>query len=128
MKYHGYIAFSTEVFDDNTGVTIEQMTRREYYGEVIRDSKSNENNNQIVDGFTLSNEFSVIADAFMREHFYKMRYLEWQGVKWKIKSATNDPDRPRIKIHVGEVYNDTNHDEGGDWYGPEQAANSTSET
>ena len=52
----------------------------------------------------IANEFSIIADSFAKDNFHLMRYIEFEGTKWKI---TNVEGRyPRLNLTVGGIYNE----------------------
>ena len=77
-----------------------------YYGDVVRNSRRYESSSdKLNDNLNITNQFSIVADAYAYQNFHKMRYVEWMGAKWKITSvdATN---RPRLILEVGGVYNE----------------------
>lgn len=104
MKFHGKVGFiRTE--ETVPGVWEEQVTEGEYYGDVTRASKRFSSSDKVNVDLDISNEISIVADAFAAQNFQWIRYVEWQGVKWTVPSVTLDPDRPRLNLTVGGVYN-----------------------
>ena len=105
MKFFGKVGF---MITEETAQSVweEKITEREYYGDVNRVSRRWESTQEkLNDDLNISNEISIVADAFATQNFQQIRYVEWMGVKWKVPTATLDPDRPRIILMVGGVYN-----------------------
>jgi len=103
MRFYGAIGF-VETVDSGNGIWTEQITERNYYGDVTRDTRSLESSSELNDNFTISNQFSIVADDYCYKHFQYIRYVEYLGVKWKVTSV--DPlNPPRLIISVKGVYN-----------------------
>ena len=107
-KFSGKIGFamSTEI---EPGIWCETVIEKKYYGDVLRDYRSNSPDNKVVQDITISNQFSIVANSFAKENLGCMRYLEYLGTKWKIERA--DVQYPRLILTVGGV-----------WNGPEQSS------
>ena len=75
-----------------------------YYGEVTRNSRRWESSEHQNDNLTINNAIDILADAYAMNHFYAIRYVEWQGVKCKVNYA--EVQRPRISLTLGGIYND----------------------
>lgn len=102
-KFAGKIGFS-ETFEDEPGVWKERIIERNYYGDILKQSRRWESaSNTTNDTPTIQNTFSILADSFMYENCYAMRYISYLGQNWKIASVTID--RPRISITIGGLYN-----------------------
>lgn len=104
-KYFGKIGFAT-LTEIKPGVWKEIITEREYYGDVIRNTRRLQNANQLNDDINISNEISIVADPFARENFHSMRWVEYMGAKWKVSSV--DVQYPRLVLTVGGIYNGKN--------------------
>jgi len=105
MKFYGPIGFA-ETVETSPGVWEEVLVPHNYYGDVIRNSRRYESSSdKLNDNLNITNQFSIVADAYAYQNFHKMQYVEWMGAKWKITSvdATN---RPRLILEVGGVYNE----------------------
>lgn len=100
-KYYGIIGFATQV-ETEPGIWKDAIERRPYKGDVIRNSRRFDAADNINDDFVISNQFSIVSDAYLYSHVPAMRYLEYMGSKFKIASA--EIDRPRVTIVVGGVY------------------------
>ena len=109
MKFYGKIGY-VETVDSGHSMWSEQLTERNYYGEVLRDNRNLESTSNLNDDFSISGQFSVVGDSYAYNHFQYMRYLEYMGVKWKITSV--DPlSRPRLIITTRGVYNAPDEEE-----------------
>ena len=104
-KYFGKIGFAT-LTEIKPGVWKEIITEREYYGDLIRNTRRLQNANQLNDDINISNEISIVADPFARDNFHSMRWVEFMGAKWKVSSV--DVQYPRLVLTVGGIYNGTN--------------------
>ena len=105
-KFHGNIGFAfwQEISPD---VWDEVITLKKYRGDVIRNSRRYEPSDKLNDDLTISNEISIVADAYANLNFHAMRFVEFMGTKWKITNVT--VDRPRLILSIGGVYNAPSH-------------------
>ena len=86
------------------GVWLDNITEREYFGDVIRNKNSwSTNSDSTLDDLNISNQISIVADPFAYKNFHSMRYIEFMGAKWKITSV--EVQRPRLILTVGGLYN-----------------------
>ena len=115
MKFYGVIGYGIPVEDEHGVVTLKEVEHT-HYGEIPKVVSRNEGAQQLNDNIRLGNSFSIVRDAFITENFQYIRYVVFNGVKWAVSSATVDPDRPRINIEAGQVYNGS---QGGGVYGPQ---------
>lgn len=118
MKFYGNIGYGIPHTDDY-GVTTDTIVEHQHYGDIAKITNNVVGAQQVEDNLRLNSEFRIIMDPFIAENFQYIKYIEWNGVMWKVSSATPDPDRPRINIHVGDVYNGPR---GDGTYGPQKAA------
>lgn len=101
-KWFGKIGFYDES-ETAPGVWTTGIIEREYYGDVIRNSRRMQSTDQVNDDITISNEISIVADPYAMNTFHSIKWVEWMGAKWK---ATNvDVQYPRLVISLGEVWN-----------------------
>lgn len=85
------------------GLWQDEIVTRRYYGDVIRNIRRHEMGLSVNDDITVNNSISIVADAYANEHFFYMKYVEWMGVKWEIKTV--EVQRPRLILTLGGVYN-----------------------
>jgi|WetSurMetagenome_2_1015567.scaffolds.fasta_scaffold143434_2 hypothetical protein len=101
-KFHGKIGYASPV-ETAPGVHKNVISEREYYGDVIRESRNWRESNQVNDNLTVSNRISITADDFANANFSAMRYVIWDEVYWKV--TTVEVQRPRLILSLGGVYN-----------------------
>lgn len=101
-KFYGQIGF-TETVETKPGVWRDQITERNYYGDLIRNTRRLEAAGQVNDNINISNQLSILADAYARDHMYSMRYVVFQGAKWKVASV--EVQYPRLILQFGGLYN-----------------------
>lgn len=101
-KWFGKIGYC-ETIETSPGVWTEQITEREYYGDLLKVSKKTQSSENLNDNITISNQISIVADPFANENLRLISYVTFMGTKWKITSA--DVQYPRIILTMGGVYN-----------------------
>lgn len=101
-KFFGQVGYA-ETVETSPGVWKECIKARNYYGDVHTYTKRYESREQVLDNLEVSNQISIVADPYAYEHFATMRYVEWMGVKWNVKSV--EVQYPRLLISIGGVYN-----------------------
>ena len=103
-KWYGVIGYAESV-QRTPGEWVDKITERNYSGDVIRNSSrwstTSESTN---DDLNINNQISIIADQFAYQNFHTMKYVEFNGVKWKITSV-DASQRPRLILMLGGVYN-----------------------
>lgn len=107
MKFYGSVGYyfgSVEEEGEREGNWVEKVEERKYYGDVLRNTRRWETNQETVnDDLSLNNSFSIVADGYAYEHFALMKYVKWMGVYWKITNV--EVQRPRLILTIGGVYN-----------------------
>ena len=101
-KYYGSVGYANDT-ESNPGVVVEEITTREYYGDVLYNTRRLENSGEINDDINVSNKISIVADPYALDNFWKIRYATFMGQKWKVKSV--DVERPRLILTLGGLYN-----------------------
>lgn len=103
MKFHGKIGFWTGDAETTPGVWTPQITEKKYTGDILRNRRNfQQAQDQVNDNLTISNQFSILSDLYLRENLDSVRYIEWNGTKWAVSNV--DIDYPRINLTVGGVY------------------------
>lgn len=103
MRFYGTIGYgATE--ETAPGVYEERITERRYYGDVTRNVRRYREGQSLNDNLELDNSVSIVADPFAFEHFSEIRYVVWNGAKWKVKSV--DIQYPRLILTIGGVWNE----------------------
>lgn len=101
-KFYGSIGFA-ETVETAPGVHTEQITVRSYYGDLKRNTRRLQSSDQLNDDINIANEISIVADPYANDHFYAMRYVEFQGARWKVTNVS--VEHPRLVLTVGGLYN-----------------------
>ena len=102
-KFYGEIGY-VETIETEPGVWVENIIKRNYYGDLIRNTRSLVSSGNVNDNINISNEISILADPYANEHFHSMRYVEFMGAKWKVNSV--EVKYPRLILSVGGLYTD----------------------
>lgn len=101
-KFYGAIGYA-ETVETTPGVWEEQIVERNYYGDLIRNTRRLQSADQLNDNINVANEISIVADPYARDNFHSMRYVEFQGAKWKISNV--EVQYPRLILTIGGLYN-----------------------
>ena len=101
-RYYGSVGYANDT-EPNPGVVVEEITTREYYGDVLYNTRRLENSGEVNDDINVSNKISIVADPYALDNFWKIRYATFMGQKWKVKSV--DVERPRLILTLGGLYN-----------------------
>ena len=102
-KFYGEIGYADTV-EKKPGVWVEEVVKRNYYGDVIKQESKMQAGEALNDDLTVSNRLSIVADPYAYAKFSMMRYVVWMGAKWKIISV--EVQRPRLILTIGGVYNE----------------------
>lgn len=101
-RYFGKIGYGiTE--ETRPGVYEQKMTVKEYYGDIVRNSRRLENGGKVNDDLNINMNLSIVADPFAYQNFHQLKYAEYMGSKWKATSV--EVQYPRLIITLGGVYN-----------------------
>lgn len=102
-KFYGAIGFA-ETVETDPGIWEEKIVEHSYSGDVIRNIRNLQTPTESVnDNINVSNEISIVADPYANQNMYAMRYIVFQGVKWKISSV--NVNYPRLTLTIGGLYN-----------------------
>lgn len=101
-KYFGKIGYGVTE-ESRPGVYEPRITEREYYGDIVRNTRRYENSGKVVDDLNINMTLSIVADPFAYQNFHQLKYAEYMGARWKATSV--EPQYPRLIITLGGVYN-----------------------
>lgn len=101
-KFYGAIGYAKQV-EAMPGVWKEIITVRNYFGEVIRNTRRLQSTEHLNDDVNVSNQISIVADPFAMNNFHSMRYVEFMGAKWKVSDV--EVQFPRLLLTFGGLYN-----------------------
>ena len=101
-KYYGSVGY-VETVETSPGVWEEKAVERNYFGDILRNRKSYQSSQNLNDNLNINVQISILADPYAVEHFHTIRYVNWQGSKWKVTDV--DVEFPRLSLSIGGVYN-----------------------
>ena len=102
-KFFGKIGYA-ETQQTSPGVWEEKITEREYFGDLIRNTRRLQSSGNLNDNIVVANDISIVADPFANQNFHAMRYVEFMGTKWKISNV--EVQYPRLILTLGDKYNE----------------------
>lgn len=103
-KFYGGVGYGEAVEKPvGSGVWVDDIVERKYYGDVIRNARSLQGGETLNNDLTVSNSISIVADAYARDHFFAIRYIRWMGALWTVSEV--EVQSPRLVMRLGGVYN-----------------------
>ena len=102
-KFFGKIGYA-ETKQTSPGVWEEEITERDYFGDLTRNTRRLQSSGNLNDNIVVANDISIIADPFANQNFHSMRYVEFMGTKWKISNV--EVQYPRLILTLGDQYNE----------------------
>jgi hypothetical protein len=104
MRFFGAIGYGESAeTPPESGVWVDSITERSYRGDVVRNIKRNEPGENLNDDLKVNNAISIVADEHAYNHFFAIKYVVWQDVRWTVSAVEVRP--PRLILNLGEVYN-----------------------
>ena len=101
-KYFGKIGYGVTE-ETRPGVSLPTIAERDYYGDIVRNTRRLENGGKVVDDLNINMTLSIVADPFAYQNFHQIKYAEYMGSKWKATSV--EVQYPRLILTLGGVYN-----------------------
>ena len=102
-KFKGAVGFAENV-EKEPGIHTEEIVERRYSGDLLLNNRRLEPSGNINDNINISNQISILGDDYAFHHFYAMRYIVFEGAKWKV-STVDATKRPRLVVTLGGLYN-----------------------
>ena len=103
MRFFGKIGYGeSQASMDSPDVWDDVITEVDRGGDVIRAGTNLDPSENVVNDLKVNNAISVVADATLTAHFRNIRFVEWDGVCWKVTAVQVSP--PRLILNIGEVY------------------------
>ena len=101
MRFYGKVGYgvSTNLGD---GVWSDSITERTYYGDVLDVTRYSDESDKVNPDIRLTQQVSIVADAFAFENFSNIKYVSWMGSLWEVTSVA--VERPRLRLTLGGVY------------------------
>lgn len=108
MKYYGSIGFA-ETTDFQNGISKDIIVEKPYRGDVLQSSRywnDASGDYQLNDNLMINNRISIVSDPYALQNMFKMKYLVWQGTKWKITNV--EVQYPRLVLTISDVWLENN--------------------
>ncbi len=103
-RFFGPVGFVTSMeVPEGSGIWIDVATEKNYRGEVSRNTKRWDNTQTLNDNINISNVVSIVADPYISNKLFAIKYVKWLGSYWEVTSA--EVQYPRIVLSLGGVYN-----------------------
>lgn len=101
-RFYGAVGYGQSV-ESAPGAWTDVITEVSYYGNVIRNTRQLREGSLVNDDISVSNNISILADAYANENFMAIRYVTWQGSLWTVTAV--EVQAPRLVLTLGGVYN-----------------------
>lgn len=101
MKWFGEIGYFEET-ENVDGVTTNTFQTQQYYGDIIKNYKTNTDAGTVNEDFDVNNRISVVADPYLIGHFHRIAWITFMDVKFKVHSV--ELQYPRLIVSLGGVY------------------------
>ena len=83
-KWFGVIGYA-ETVETSPGVWKEQITERNYYGDILRNnSRWTTSSDSTNDDLNVNNQISILADPFAYQNFHSMKYVEFRSEERRV--------------------------------------------
>lgn len=102
-RYCGKLGFAEQV-ETRPGIWEEQIVERTYFGDVLSVGRRLQDSSAVNATPMISNRLSIVADAYVNNHIFNLRYVNFQGVNWKVSDV--QIEHPRLILTLGDIYNE----------------------
>ena len=108
MRFYDKVGFAiTREVDpvNKPGIYTDVIEEGWYVGDFLYNITSKwVSSTQANDDLRINNKISIVADAFAEQNFNAIKYIRYNGVKWKVVSV--EIARPRLILTTGGEYHD----------------------
>lgn len=101
-RYVGHVGYGLQQ-EISQGVWADIIVEGEYYGDVEKVTTRLRDGDGLNQDIVSEHKISVLADENALEFWNQVKYVEWAGLRWSVKSA--QIIRPRLILYIGGVYN-----------------------
>lgn len=106
-KFKTVVGFYDGDEEYRPGTFRQKIVEREYYGELTRNYNLRwQGGDGQNDNINLSQNVSILSDAYAHEHWPAIRYITFNGVRWSVSNV--EVNYPRLTFELGGVYNGVN--------------------
>lgn len=100
-RFSGKIGYVEHV-ETTPGIWTEQITERQYYGDLTRHSRKWGSSDSVNDNIVFSQDISIVADPYLYDNAHNIKYVTFRDHKWKVTSF--EMNYPRVRITMGDEY------------------------
>lgn len=100
-RFYGAVGYGLDK-EIKPGIWVNEITEHNHSGYTIRDNTRWETGDSVNNDFTIDCQISILADEFAYTNFRTIKYVEYMGVRWSVKSV--EPKRPRLILTLGGEY------------------------
>lgn len=104
MRFHGRVGYRDTV-EVEPGLWEPTIIFKEYYGDVIRNTKRDYQGSKVNSDIQVSNQISIVADPYALGHFFNLKCVEWQGALWSVTDV-DASQPPRLILSLGGLYDE----------------------
>src|SRR5699024_5676008 len=79
------------------------MVEKRNFSDTKCDNRRFNQTTVVNDDLQLNVAFSILAGSYANANFNNIRYLQYQGNRWRITAV--EVEHPRLKLYAGGVYN-----------------------
>lgn len=102
MRVSGVIGYGEQT-KIRPGVVDDIIVEKKFRADVVRPPGSGpEEGGKVNDDLKISVTLSVVAGAYHAKHVHNIRYITWQGERWKVSNV--DVNHPRLIMRLGGLY------------------------
>ncbi|NLE05469.1 MAG: hypothetical protein GX638_11810 [Crenarchaeota archaeon] len=101
-KFYGVIGYAKQV-ERSPGVWVDEIVEKTYRGDIVLNQQRWQTSENFHENINIDNSISIIADEYLYNNIGFMKYIQWNGTKWKIQSIAFN--RPRVVLQIGGIYN-----------------------
>lgn len=103
-RFYGPVGYGNPVESPpDSGVWVDEIEEYFYSGDVLRNARKLEDGQGLNDDIAVVNSISIVANQYAFQHFFKIKYVGWMGVLWKVTNV--EVRSPRLILSLGSVYN-----------------------
>lgn len=104
MKFYGSVGFWKGEVESKPGVWVPEVEERLYFGDIILSHRRFSPSQHQNDDFSITNRISILSDLYAQQNWSSIKYVVWNGAKWKVSSI--EVTYPRLILEIGGVYNE----------------------
>lgn len=102
-KFFGKLGYVGEQVEEKPGVWVENVVERQAFGDIVNNTVNIRPGEYLNPDLSLTNSVSVVMDAYARDNFHAIRYVNQAGVLWAVDSV--EVQSPRLILRLGGVWN-----------------------